>query len=93
LSVAGSDVLAGGGCPGFAGAFVDCATKDVAATREAASGSQIDGDNVFILMILGDPVCHVKGRQLSLPLKPLKSFDADDSPTKPAYIKDDFTRD
>jgi hypothetical protein len=44
----------------FAGAAGVCAETAVAATREAASGSQSVGDKLFIFMILGDPVCFIQ---------------------------------
>ena len=90
-SVLGSDVLAGGGCPGLAGVFGVCAARDAAATREAASGSQRDGDNVFIFMILGDPVCRVRGGSNPSQTRLVKALMPPMRPTKPTYVKDDFT--
>jgi hypothetical protein len=54
-------------------------------TREAASGNQKEGDNLFIFMILGDPECLTREDDYPLWLAGLKTFDADSMPAQPTY--------
>ena len=61
LGAIAAEGLAGGAAagvagPGVAGMLWDCAYRAGVARSEAAKDNHSDGANVFILMILGDPM-------------------------------------